>query len=83
MINIYKLIRCSIDQKWPIKEIYRSVINYDYRIVRCPICGKYTLNSYHICENCGWEHEPMKNDYIESSANHMSIYEYRKRFREE
>ena len=28
-----------------------------FQIVKCPVCGKETLDDYFICPNCGWEYD--------------------------
>lgn len=80
-MNIYKIIRCAIDQKCSIREIYNCINKYDYKIVVCPICNRYMLDSYTICSGCNWEYEELLDENEESSANHMSINEYRKMYK--
>ena len=55
--------------------------NYGYTIVKCPICGEPTLDSFWICDNCNWEFDGAVLPEQYSSANHCTVAEYRKRYR--
>ena len=48
-----------------------------YRIVICPVCGKETLDSYWICQHCGWEYDGTMEERTYSSCNKSTIAEYR------
>lgn len=50
---------------------------YGYNIVKCPICGKETLDNYWICENCGWEYDGTILDEQYSFVNNSTIKEYK------
>lgn len=50
-------------------------------IVICPVCGKETLDMYHICEECGWEYDHTTDENDVSSANGMTLKEYREMYR--
>lgn len=50
---------------------------YGYNIVKCPICGKETLDNYWICENCGWEYDGNILDEQYSFVNSSTVKEYR------
>lgn len=50
----------------------------------CPACKSLSLESlrnYEICDNCGWEDDPLQYDdpSLEGGANDLSITEFRKR----
>ena len=51
-----------------------------FTIVKCPICGKHTLDMFYICPECGWEYDGayIPNHY--SSANECSVAEYRNKY---
>lgn len=51
---------------------------FDFRIVKCPVCGQETLDSYWICRNCGWEYDGTTEENEYSSCNKATIAEYRK-----
>lgn len=53
---------------------------YGYTIVKCPICGEPTLDSFWICNNCNWEFDGAVLPEQYSSANHCTVAEYRKRY---
>jgi rubredoxin len=49
-----------------------------HHLVRCPICGWITGDSFEICRTCGWEYDKYDSyppDEI-SGANSMSLNEY-------
>ena len=46
-----------------------------YKIVKCPVCGKDTLDSHWICDNCGWEYDNTLDEDAHSVCNNMSINE--------
>lgn len=48
-----------------------------YRIVICPVCGNETLDSYWICQYCGWEYDDTTDENIYSSCNKATIAEYK------
>lgn len=48
-----------------------------YRIVICPVCGNETLDSYWICQHCGWEYDDTTDENIYSSCNKATIAEYK------
>lgn len=52
--------------------------NFDYRLVKCPVCKKDTLDNYYICPTCGWEYDPLcESDSTVSSVNGgVSPYDY-------
>lgn len=51
-----------------------------FKIVRCPVCGHETLDFYWICEHCGWEYDGIIDEDTDSSANGMSVREYRQKY---
>ncbi len=50
-----------------------------YAVVTCPVCGRETLDSYWICEHCGWEYDGTTEETLFSAANGTTIREYRLR----
>lgn len=48
-----------------------------YRRTICPICGNETLDSYWICDHCGWEHDGTVEECEYSSPNHCTLGEYK------
>ena len=41
----------------------------------CPVCGRFYVDEYDICECCGWENDPVqfqKPDF-QGGANEMSL----------
>ena len=58
----------------------RETVEYKecgFQLVRCPVCGKETLDSYFICPHCKWEYDGRTQDDEYSSANEMTVKEYR------
>ncbi len=54
---------------------------------KCKCCGKLTMNKndlFAICNNCGWESDPIQEDNpdYKGGANKMSLNEARKAFKE-
>lgn len=48
--------------------------------VTCPVCGKPTLDSFWICENCFWEcDDPNIAPDVESGPNHCTVSEYKEK----
>ena len=46
----------------------------------CPVCGKFEFEergSFDICENCGWEDDPIQEEdhNYKGGANKMSVNE--------
>ena len=54
-----------------------SYFKLGYRIVRCPICGKLTLDNYYICSRCGWEYDGTKDLDEYSDCNSGTIRHYK------
>ena len=50
-----------------------------YQIVLCPICGKETLDSHWICQNCGWEYDGITEETNYSFTNQATPADYRKK----
>ena len=48
-----------------------------YKIVKCPVCGKETLDDYFICPNCGWEYDGITEEDAYSSSNKATISAHR------
>lgn len=53
---------------------------FDFQIVICPICGFETLDRNWICECCGWEYDGKTKDDDYSSANGMTVKNYRDKY---
>ena len=51
-----------------------------YAVVSCPICERETLDSYWICEHCGWEYDGVTDEAAFSAANGATVGEYRLRY---
>lgn len=56
-------------------EEYREL---GYKIVHCPVCGKETLDSYWICQHCGWEYDGITQEGAFSTCNQAMVADYRK-----
>lgn len=48
-----------------------------YAVVSCPVCERETLDSYWICECCGWEYDGVTDENGFSAANGATVGEYR------
>ena len=55
----------------------REYLEFGYRTVNCPVCGKLTLDNHYICPGCGWEYDGTEDPQAYSSANGTTILEYR------
>lgn len=56
--------------------------NKTNKILR-PVCGKFQVEVYDICEVCNWENDPvqlLKPDFA-GGANKMSLNQVRKAYR--
>ena len=52
-------------------------VKFGYKIVKCPVCKKDTLDNYYVCPTCGWEYDPLcATKYSHSLLNGMSPLEY-------
>ena len=49
-----------------------------FKIVKCPVCCKDTLDDYYICPICGWEYDGTTKENEYSSCNIATIVDYRK-----
>lgn len=49
-----------------------------FKIIKCPVCGKETLDDYFICPYCGWEYDGTTEEDVYSSCNQATVAEYRK-----
>jgi rRNA maturation protein Nop10 len=49
-----------------------------FQIVKCPVCGKETLNDHFICPTCGWEYDGITEENDFSSCNKTTVADYRK-----
>ncbi len=49
-----------------------------YKIVHCPVCGKETLDSYWVCQHCGWEYDGITQEGVFSTCNQATVADYRK-----
>ena len=50
----------------------------------CPVCGNHGLDSFEICEKCGWQEcseQDDEPDYV-GGPNHMSLNKQEKPTRE-
>ena len=58
--------------------------NRDYEKKTCPVCGKNELLLFDVCEECGWENDPVQSDDPEykGGANEMSLKEARAAYAE-
>lgn len=56
----------------------REYLELGYKIVKCPVCGKETLDSCWICGRCGWEYDGITEENEYSSCNKATVAEYRK-----
>ncbi len=56
-------------------EEYREL---GFNIVQCPVCGEETLDSYWICQHCGWEYDATKAEDEFSFCNQSTVADYRK-----
>jgi hypothetical protein len=50
-----------------------------FKIVKCPVCGKETLDDYFICPTCGWEYDGITEENEYSSCNKATVADYRKK----
>ena len=48
------------------------------QLLKCPVCGKETLDDYFICPTCGWEYDGTVEENEYSSCNKATIADYRK-----
>ena len=50
-------------------------VEYEKRV--CPVCGKHELLFFDVCDECGWENDPLQHDKPDyrGGANHMSLNE--------
>lgn len=58
----------------------RETVEYKecgFQLVKCPVCGNETLDSYFICPCCNWEYDGKTQEDDYSSANGMTVKEYR------
>lgn len=51
------------------------------KIVICPICGNETLDNFCICEHCYWEYDGTTENNEYSSANGMTVEEYKIKYK--
>ena len=56
----------------------REYRELEFKIVKCPVCEKETLDDYFICPNGGWEYDGITEENEYSSCNKATIVDYRK-----
>lgn len=49
---------------------------YGFQVVNCPVCGRETLDSYWVCDYCGWEYDGTLDENSYSSLNKTTIRKY-------
>lgn len=59
---------------WLVGKIFKSRATYHF--VRCPICGKLTLDNFWVCENCYWEYDDLMVDEY-SIVNQTNMNEFK------
>ncbi len=47
-----------IDQHLTEDELKEHRERFGREIIVCPVCGKYTLDYFHFCANCGYDNDP-------------------------
>ena len=49
----------------------------------CPVCGRMHVAEYDICDNCGWENDPVQawKPTLPGGANQMSLEEAKAAYR--
>lgn len=57
----------------------KEYLEFGYKVIRCPICRKETLDNHFICPTCNWEYDEsvVDNESFYSEANGYSIKEYK------
>lgn len=55
----------------------REYREFGFKIVKCPVCGRETLDNYWICQNCGWEYDGTTEENEYSSCNEATLAQYR------
>lgn len=55
----------------------KSDRDYEKRV--CPVCGKHELLLFDVCDECGWENDPLQHDKpdYKGGANSMSLNQAR------
>ena len=50
--------------------------------ILCPVCGKFHVEEYDICEICNWENDPiqLRKPDFEGGANKMSLNQAKKAY---
>ena len=77
-----KMARNIGKEKKSVSQFDYSTFDYEKRI--CPVCGKYVLQFFDICEECNWQNDPLQFDKPDygGGANVMSLNEARKAYQE-
>ena len=57
----------------------KEYLEFGYKIIRCPVCGKETLDNHFICPTCNWEYDDeveFKTGDEYSTANDCTLNEH-------
>ena len=49
----------------------KEYLEFGYKIVKCPVCGKENLDNHFICPTCNWEYDGIESGW--SDANDILI----------
>ena len=56
-----------------------AMVDFDFKVILCPVCACKTLDNHYICSNCNWEYDGFPDDHF-SAANGATLKDYREQY---
>lgn len=75
-MGVYEITKIIIEQKITLKDIL-WYFKHGFKIVKCPVCGKYSFDDHYICRVCRWEYDSILDEEEYSLPNGTTLEWYK------